>query len=174
MKSNLSQTLFCSGNIEWKPFLLLTAIFYFFFLLLTPLGTSISFLPTSQEPRGIYHLLHIDEGDDAGHYTYLRSLFFDHDIDFFNEPYYIHHGTVLDTGYIMNQWKVGPAILWFPFFLLAHGITWVYNLLGFPLTRDGFSFVYFSSTALGSATYVWLGLILNYWILRRWFIWILL
>ena len=37
------------------------------------------------------------------------------------------------------------------------------------MTLDGFSFVYFSSTALGSATYVLLGLILNYWILRRWF-----
>ena len=169
MKSNKTQAFFFSEIIDWKPLLFLVAIFYFFFLILTPLGTDISFLPASQEPRGVYHLLHMDEGDDAGHFAYLRSLFFDHDIDFFNEPYYAHHRTVLHTGYVVNQWKVGPAILWFPFFLLAHGVTWIYNLLGSPLSRDGLSFVYLSSTALGSATYVLLGLILNYSILRRWF-----
>ena len=119
MKLNLSQTPPYPETIGCKPFFLFISVFYFFFLLLTPLGNEISFLPPT-EPRGIYHLLHIDKGDDAGHFTYLRSLFFDHDIDFFNEPYYIHHRTVLDTGYVINHWKIGPAILWFPFFLLAH------------------------------------------------------
>ena len=107
MKLNLSQKLSNSESIEWKPIFFLTSIFYFFFLLLTPLGTDISFLPASLEPSGVYHLLNIDKGDDAGYYAYLRSLFFDHDIDFFDESYYVHNRSVLDTGYVINQWN-GP------------------------------------------------------------------
>tara|TARA_B100000686_G_C16766682_1_gene962299 strand:- start:582 stop:2339 length:1758 start_codon:yes stop_codon:yes gene_type:complete len=154
---------------EKKTFFLIMVVFYFFFVLLTPLGNDIEFLPHSMEATGIYHLLHFDEGDDAGYYAYLRSLFFDGDIDFFNEPYYAHNRTVLDTGYVVNSWKIGPAILWFPFYLLSHGITWMYNFLGEPLSRNGLSFVYIASTAMASATYSCLGLILNYLILRRWF-----
>lgn len=152
-----------------KIYLRLFGVFYFFFLLLTPLGTDISFVTPGLEPRGIYHVLKIDGGDDAGYFAYLRSLFIDRDIDFFNEPYYIAHNRVTDTGYVFNQWNIGPAVLWLPFFVGAHFITKIYNLLGVPLAQDGLSFVYFSSTALGSATYVYFGLILHFLILRRWF-----
>lgn len=157
--------------IERKDFLNILYLFVVFlaaFILLTPFGNQISFLPPSQEAKGIYNILHIDEGDDAGYYTYLRSLFFDQDIDFFDEPYYAHKHNVTDTGYIFNQWKIGPAILWFPFYLLAHGITKLYNFFGIQLAQDGLSMVYFSITALASATYIYFGLILNYFILRRW------
>ncbi|MFQ5671461.1 MAG: hypothetical protein ACE5G9_00070 [Nitrospinales bacterium] len=154
---------------ETNIYLLLLAVFYFFFLLLTPLGTHVSFVPHGLEPRGVYNVLKIDAGDDAGYFAYLRSMFIDRDIDFFNEPYYIHRNRVTGTGYVFNQWNIGPAVLWLPFFLLAHGVTKIYNLLGVPLAQDGLSFVYFSSTALGSATYVYLGLVLHFMILRQWF-----
>lgn len=158
-------------RISWDTniYLSLFAVFYFFFLLLTPLGTEISFVPHGLEPRGVYNVLKIDAGDDAGYFAYLRSMFIDHDIDFFNEFYYAHRKRVTGTGYVFNQWNIGPAVLWLPFFLLAHGVTKIYNLLGVPLAQNGLSFVYFSSTALGSATYVYLGLVLHFMILRRWF-----
>tara|TARA_B100000686_G_scaffold354518_1_gene465211 strand:- start:3025 stop:4731 length:1707 start_codon:yes stop_codon:yes gene_type:complete len=152
-----------------KPLLYLAAIFYFFSLLLTPLGFNFSFSPAGQEPRGIYHVLHFDSGDDAGYYAYLKSLFIDHDLDFFNEPYYIHRYEVMDTGYIVNPWKIGPGILWFPFFFLAHLQAKIYNLIGIPLSLHGLSFPYVGITALASSAYAFMGLILNYLILRRWF-----
>ena len=154
---------------EWRPVFFLLGVFYISFIIFTPLGNDISFLPHALEPTGVYHLLHFDKGDDAGYYAYLRSLFFDYDLDFYNEPYYAHNRNILDTGYVANPWKIGPAILWFPFFLLAHLITWLYNILGEPLTKDGLSFIYIASTALASSTYVCLGLIFHYFILRRWF-----
>lgn len=150
-----------------KFFLYLFGIFYFFFLLLTPMSPDISFAPARQEPPGVYHVLKIDAGDDAGYFAYLKSLFIDHDIDFFNEDYYAHRNKVLDTGYVFNQWNIGPGILWLPFYLAAHVVTKIYNLAGVFLPQDGLSFVYLSSTALGSATYVFLGLILHFLILRR-------
>ncbi|MEC7640804.1 MAG: hypothetical protein VYC17_01480 [Nitrospinota bacterium] len=154
---------------ETKTYLALLGIFYFFFLLLTPLGTDISFVPPSLEPRGVYHVLKIDAGDDAGYFAYLRSMFIDHDVDFFNELYYAHRNRINDTGYAFNQWNIGPAVLWLPFFIAAHGITKFYKVLGVPLAQDGLSFVYFSSTALASATFVYCGLVLHFIILRQWF-----
>ena len=158
-----------NATSELKIYLALFGVFYAFFLLLTSLGTDISFVRAGLEPRGVYHVLKIDGGDDAGYFAYLRSLFFDRDIDFFNEPYYIHRNRITETGYVFNQWKVGPGVLWLPFFALAHWITKLYNWLGVPLERNGLSFVYFASTALGSATCVYFGMILHYRILRRWF-----
>jgi hypothetical protein len=53
---------------------------------------------------------------------------------------------------------VGPALLWSPFFLAAHGIVRLGNALGIPWEADGYSAPYRVLTALGSALYAFIGL----------------
>ena len=62
----------------------LTAIFFCFFLILTPLGIFNDWVPPEIH-KGFYSVTQIDQGDDTGYYAFLRSMFFDGDIDFFNE-----------------------------------------------------------------------------------------
>ena len=53
---------------------------------------------------------------------------------------------------------MGPALLWSPFFLAAHGIVRLGNALGIPWEADGYSAPYRVLTALGSALYAFIGL----------------
>lgn len=65
--------------------------------------------------------------DGDGHYTWLwaRSLVFDHDIDLDNDaklcgdPWRRGLGP---SGHALNQWPLGPALLWAPLLLLARWI----------------------------------------------------
>ena len=122
-------------------------------------------------------------GDGVGYYAYLRSIFFDHDLDFRNEYGYfaplltdesqpltttfLRHAT--PTGLVPNTWPVGPAILWSPFFLFGHLIAHGLHLIGQPINSDGFSYPYQVSVAIGSAVYGFIGLILVYRICRQYF-----
>jgi len=85
--------------------------------------------------------------DSAHYYMYLRSLFFDGDIDFSNEILHYYNADHLRslitvTGLPGNQWSIGPAIFWTPFFLLAHGMTLLARAFGCPLAADGYSYLY--------------------------------
>jgi hypothetical protein len=85
--------------------------------------------------------------DSAHYYMYLRSLFFDLDIDFSNEILHYYDAERLRqlitvTGLPGNQWSVGPAIFWSPFFLLAHGLTLLARAFGADLAADGYSYFY--------------------------------
>jgi len=103
--------------------------------------------------------------DGRGYYAYIRSLAFDRDLDFSNEFSLFTddpRGLPLaeartKTGYVQNPWSVGPAILWIPFFLLAHLGTYLFNTVGFSLPLDGYSFLYVLAASLGSAFYTFLG-----------------
>ncbi|HJX52943.1 MAG TPA: hypothetical protein VJ801_09280 [Polyangia bacterium] len=60
--------------------------------------------------------------DGQGYYAYLPSLFFDGDLQLFNEFLYMRIPVPLaltETGYISNNWQIGAALLWTPFFLLG-------------------------------------------------------
>ena len=78
--------------------------------------------------------------DSPSHYVYLRSAYFDRDLDFANEweawgfparkPTATHHQP--------NLHPIGPAILWTPFFVLADAYVLVDRALEGPrLSRDG-------------------------------------
>ncbi|MEW5946714.1 MAG: hypothetical protein AB1742_10995 [bacterium] len=61
--------------------------------------------------------------DGIGYYAHLRSVALDRDLFYLNEferlkmtPYFFDPSP---TGYIRNQWPVGCAVLWSPFFLAA-------------------------------------------------------
>jgi len=134
----------------------------------------------------LYPLLKISptivRGDGVGYYAYLRSLFFDYDVDFGNEYRYFEsvlpedsqpltttflHSPRTETGYLHNHWPVGPAILWFPFFLVGHIAARLAVCLGRPVVLDGYSLPYQLGIAVGSVVYAFTGLMLVYRLCRE-------
>jgi hypothetical protein len=60
--------------------------------------------------------------DGQGYFSYLSSLFYDHDLQFYNDFINMKIPVPLaltDTGYISNNWPFGGAFFWSPFFLIA-------------------------------------------------------
>ncbi len=91
-------------------------------------------------------------GDATHHFIQLRSVVFDHDLDFLNEHVAIYElaGTKEETDHILaelgtptgrvrNYMPIGPAILWAPMYLLAIGVDWLRWLAGAGPVPDGFS-----------------------------------
>ena len=116
-------------------------------------------------------------GDGNGYYAYVRSIVIDHDLDFenefrhgdplFREVYFDEQGVLHPwmrsaTGHVVNQWAVGPSMLWLPFFLCAHLAVEASNLLGASLPADGFSAPYRWCCAAGTAFYGWLAIVLAF------------
>lgn len=134
------------------------------FVLLLPLST----------PR-------ISATDEVQYYAYLRSLYFDGDLDFANDyrefarqnpnagieallqPNRIRPA----TGLYGNIAPVGSAVLWAPFFLLADLLVRLARLLGAGVPADGFSWPYLAAVCYGSALYGLAGVLLSYRLARR-------
>jgi tetratricopeptide (TPR) repeat protein len=148
--------------------IILIVTFFSLFLLLTPLGIFNDWIPPTIH-TGFYSIDNIDPGDDHGYYVYLRSLFFDGNIDFYNELNYGHAENFNSTGYSFNNWQVGQSILVLPFFLLGHLCAHFLNALGHPVSINGYSFPYYMSTALASQTYLFIGLLITFQINRKYF-----
>lgn len=102
-------------------------------------------------------------GDGNGYYAWLRSPLMDGDVHFGNEYLradplfrdgFVDAGgnptrtMATATGKVENQWSIGPALLWLPFFAVAH----VLALAGAGVP-DGYSPVYLWLVAIGSALY---------------------
>lgn len=107
-------------------------------------------------------------GDGNGYYAYVRSAVIDHDLDFENEfrhgdplfrtLYFEDDGTLRpsmrsETGRVVDQWTIGPSLLWLPFFLAAHLVVRALDLLGAGIAADGFSSIYRYACAVGTALY---------------------
>jgi hypothetical protein len=121
-------------------------------------------------------------GDGVGYYAYLRAPFIQHNLRFEEDWRHanlafvesrVDSGNQLradqyaSTGYIGNLFTVGPAILWTPFFLLAHVTVLVADRLGGHIPADGFSLPYRVLVAFGSAFYGYCGLLLSYLLARK-------
>lgn len=98
--------------------------------------------------------------DGVLYYVYLRSLAIDGDWDFANEfspqsP--LTHVLEVDetermaSGYFANAASVGPAIVWIPFFALAHGVVALGSSLGIPWQLDGYAQPYVALISFASA-----------------------
>jgi hypothetical protein len=146
-----------------RGWLLIVALF----LLLLPLST----------PR-------IYATDEVQYFVYLRSLYFDHDLDFHNE--YQHfadlgmqnndpavfnallHDKPADppripaTGLYRNVAPIGSALLWAPGFVLADLLVRAVNMAGAHIPADGYSWPYIWAVCYMSALYALLGLLLTY------------
>jgi hypothetical protein len=107
--------------------------------------------------------------DEIQYVSYLRSLWFDHDVSFDNEYRYFYdrgvarsdgfHETFLeretDTGRRINFATLGCALLWAPFYGIGDAAA---AATGAP--RDGFSKPYLAGIAYGSAVYGFLAVVL--------------
>jgi hypothetical protein len=124
----------------------------------------------------------IVHGDGVGYYAYARAPLIEHSLHFeedwrhanlyFSQSRTRPDGQLLpeqytETGYISNLFTIGPALLWFPFLLLAHLFVLLLNFLGMPITANGFSFPYLVAMALGTAIYGFLGLLLSFSLARK-------
>jgi len=119
--------------------------------------------------------------DEIEYFSYLRSLVFDRDVEFGNEYERFYaadpqglagfKATFLDrreteTGRHINFAPLGCALLWSPFYLLAHAGVLAARALGARVAADGFSFPYVAAVCYGSAFYGLAGLLLVHRTLR--------
>jgi hypothetical protein len=119
----------------------------------------------------------IVHGDGVGYYAYARAPLIQHNLRFEEDwrhanLYFSQIRTMPDgrlrpneyteTGYVSNLFSVGPALLWAPFLLAAHGIVLLADALGAHIPADGFSSPYLLGMALGTAFYGFLGLLFSY------------
>jgi hypothetical protein len=143
-----------------------------FILVLIPLGT----------PR-------IYASDEVQFFAYLRSVYFDGDLDFRNE--YTHFADIgrrngdlaifnallrdnpVDpplnplTGKLRNVAPVGAAIMWAPAYALADLGVLIARAFGSDVARDGYSRPYILAVCYMSAVYALAGLLLCYRLARR-------
>lgn len=121
-------------------------------------------------------------GDGNGYYAWLVSPVLDDDVDFTNQykrgdPAFqaffwtsdggLRDGRRTPTGLLLNHWSVGPALLWAPWFLVAHGGVLVARALGSSLPADGYSWPYLWLVSIGTVIYGCLALWLSGWVARR-------
>jgi hypothetical protein len=98
--------------------------------------------------------------DTRHYYVYLRSIAFDHDLDFTNEwaAWDLPAAPLTATGLRHNPFPVGPALFWFPFFAIAHLYVLITHSLGLrPWAPDGYALPYLNALAAGSISAVTAG-----------------
>ncbi len=113
-------------------------------------------------------------GDGNGYYAWLVSPVIDGDFDFENQyrradPFFQplmfesdgrpRSEVLTNAGRLANQWSVGPAVLWLPWFLTAHASVQVARVWSPELPADGYSWPYRYACAIGTACYGWLALV---------------
>jgi hypothetical protein len=120
-------------------------------------------------------------GDGVGYYAFARAPLIEHSLNFDHDYQQANAGfreARLDengrpkllfrtaTGHLNNHFTVGPAILWTPFLLVAHGGVLLARAFGSQIPADGFSAPYRVAMALGTAFYAFLGLLLSFQLAR--------
>lgn len=115
--------------------------------------------------------------DGISYYMYVRSLVIDGDLNFANEyDYFVPRTTAwlpprltTPTGKTSNLYAVGPALLWLPFYLVAHASSALLRLMGAPAQLDGYGYIYQAAVCLGSVVYGYLGILLTYRTARKFY-----
>jgi hypothetical protein len=98
--------------------------------------------------------------DSPSYFVYLRSAAFDHDLDFANEwaEWGYEEQPLTATGHRRNVHAIGSAIIWSPFYAVAHAYVVGTRWLGSrAYAADGYAIPYVRATALGTATVAALG-----------------
>lgn len=97
-------------------------------------------------------------GDGAYYFSWLHTIFIDHDINFSNE--FIRFNLTqpfTSYGTPINKYAIGPSLLWAPFYLWTHSL----------FRQDGTTFSYQFAVGLATVLYVITGLILLYRLLLK-------
>lgn len=113
------------------------------------------------------------QSDGFYYFAYLRSIAFDRDVDFNNDyrllglgdKTYLFNAT--PTGYAHSAWTIGPAIVWSPFFAVAHAIATRLQASGATVAADGTSYPYRQAVCLANLLYGLLGCWFAYRFTRR-------
>jgi hypothetical protein len=107
-------------------------------------------------------------GDSYYYFAYLRTVWLDFDLDFTNQyaaanPLWL--AVHPETGRPVNQYPPGAALLWSPFFLIAHAIA---RAAGHPAGADAGP-LHVALTLWGTVVYGAMTIALARAIVRRWF-----
>jgi len=119
--------------------------------------------------------------DEVQYFSYLRSLWFDHDVSFENEYRYFYdrniaqsggfHETFLErqtaAGRRINYGTMGSAVLWAPFYAVGDVTARVMRAAGRDVAVDGFSKPYVAAVAYGSAVLGFAAILLSIAAARR-------
>jgi len=103
------------------------------------------------------------QSDGFYYFAYLRSLAFDHDVNFDNDYRMLglgnnpHLFTPTPTGYAQSAWTIGPAIVWSPFFAVGHLAATTLHARGTDVTTDGTSYPYRQAVCIAGLLYGLLG-----------------
>lgn len=155
--------------------LLLTAVFA---AMLTAFNLGTAHLVSSGKTGGMIHRDTIIHGDGARLSAWLRSAWFDGDLDTADElsHYFNYPGSreaveirKTPTGYAWNHTPVGCAVLWAPFFALGHATAVRMHETVPEVAADGYSRPYSFALALGTHVYCFLGALLLFSICTRFY-----
>lgn len=108
------------------------------------------------------------DADAVEYYSHLRSLYFDHDVDFANE--FEHFGILARwdkaqptaTGHRRTVFSVGPALLWMPFYAAGDLVARARGDV-----QDGYSPAHIRAVCLGSLVYGLIGLLVVHGLLEK-------
>lgn len=112
------------------------------------------------------------QSDGFYYYAYLRSIAFDHDVDFTNDYRMLGLGQKANlflrtpTGYAQSAWTIGPAIVWAPFFAVGHLVAIRLHAEGHDVPTDGTSYPYRQAVCIAGLVYGLLGCWLTYRLVR--------
>jgi hypothetical protein len=121
-------------------------------------------------------------GDGVGYYAYARAPLIEHNLDFTHDYQFANQGFREDrldangqplelfrtrTRHLNNHFTVGPAILWAPFLVVAHGGVLIARVMGSQVAADGFSAPYRYAMAISTCVYGFLALLLSYRLARK-------
>ncbi len=116
-------------------------------------------------------------GDGVGYYAYARAPLIEHNLDFTRDYQFANQSFREErigpdgmpkaayrtrTGHLENHFTVGPAMLWSPFLVAAHGGVLLARAFGSSVPADGFSAPYRYAMGLGTALYGFLALLLSF------------
>jgi hypothetical protein len=115
------------------------------------------------------------QSDGFYYFAYLRSLAFDHDVNFMNDyrmlglgdKTYLFQPTA--TGHAESAWTIGPAIVWSPFFAVGHVAATRLRASGVDVATDGTSYPYRQAICVASLFYGLLGCWFAYRLTRLFF-----
>jgi hypothetical protein len=103
------------------------------------------------------------QSDGFYYFAYLRSLWFDGDVNFMNDYRLLGLGdkTYLfeptPTGHAHSAWTIGPSIVWSPFFAIGHLTARRLEAGGRPVATDGTSYPYRQAICVAGLFYGLLG-----------------
>jgi len=116
------------------------------------------------------------QSDGFYYFAYLRSLAFDHDVDFTNDYKLLgledkpHLFTPTRTGHAQSAASIGPAILWAPFFGAGHLVARSLGARRPEIDANGISFPYRQAVCVAGLFYGLIGCWFCFRLTRRFYV----